>query len=152
MTSYPSTSAQEVTFPTLASIGTVKPVLSKSQRMCEIYEAAKASGDLDELPARAVARKYGVSHNTTLRWQKQLPYLWEKFLMDGFKPSNSDRIRMHGGAGIVPVKQIAEELGIDDSTVYRYMKRNKIKKMKVDIPMFSEIELTFVESMMMKWK
>ena len=154
MTSYPSTSAQEVTFPTLASIGTVKPVLSKSQRMCEIYKTIDANGELDNLSAREVAKKYDISKTTVLKWYHEKPRGWEKYLSSGGVSHRSvaQKIESHGGVGVMPVAQMAKEIGVHEATLYRYMRQNGIKVPGVIIPKFIPTKLTFVESMMMRWR
>ena len=154
MTSYPSTSAQEVTFPTLESSGCVKPVLSKSQRLCEIYKTIDANGELDNLSAREVAKKYDISKTTVLKWYHEKPRGWEKYLSikDGSKRTVAQKILAHGGIGVTPVQQMAKEINVHEATLYRYMRQNGIKVPGVIIPKFIPTKLTFVESMMMKWR
>ena len=154
MTSYPSTSAQESTSKALGFTGIVKGALSKSQRLCEIYEIVDGSGELDELPAREVARRYGISKNTVLKWYHEKPYGWDTYqaIKDGSKRTVAQKILAHGGVGVTPVQQMAKEINVHEATLYRYMRQNGIKVPGVIIPKFIPTKLTFVESMMMKWK
>ena len=52
----------------------------KHRRLCGIYEMVSGNGDLDQLPAREVARRYQVSKNTVLKWYSQKPHGWKSYL------------------------------------------------------------------------
>ena len=127
----------------------------KHHRLCGIYEIVSGNGDLDQLPAREVARRYQVSKNTVLKWYSQKPHGWSAYvdLRDGNKLTVAQKINRHGGAGVMLVPEMAKEIGIHEATLYRYMRENGIKVPKPTTPLFNpKTKLNFVESMMMKWK
>ena len=105
--------------------------------------------DISKIPVAELAERYDLAHGTVCRI-RDLAGVTREYKQ---RAHVKDLVLGHPEVGKMHPVDMAKELGCNESTVYRYMRENGIKVPQKETPLFNpKTELTFVESMMMKWR